>query len=109
MCIDYRKIAAEIGSRVIALSAQHIALRDASSFPVTADERAAIDSAYAEVRIARADYLAASRMAARQDAHAPRACRYSHCCEQAEHVAGTHYAHETNCPVHGNKPKGTCD
>jgi endonuclease/exonuclease/phosphatase (EEP) superfamily protein YafD len=47
--------------------------------------------------------------AARANAPTFHACPHTHCCGMAEHVRGTHYAHETQCPLHGNKTVGTCD
>jgi hypothetical protein len=47
--------------------------------------------------------------AARANAPVSHACPHTHCCGLAEHVKGTHYAHETNCSFHGNRTKGTCE
>ena len=62
-------------------------------------------------RAASASVVAAREAHEGAQSNAPHvhACAFSHCCGLAEHARGSHYAHETNCAIHGNQTKGTCE
>jgi len=107
MQFDLTKSSAYTNSKLVAARLAHSAARKAvNAHPIGArpDLELAEREAYAVVVQWRD-----AHEAARANTPHVHVCQHSHCCGLAEHVRGTHYQHETQCPLHGNRTKGTCE